>query len=90
MLQQLDEMEQYSLRQLDKRNDFPKVIANLLRHFEVDHILPKAKGGGDYFENYQLLCSSCNRIKGNRPMTYLKTKLERMDKILKDKLTFGD
>jgi len=40
-------------------------------HFEVDHRIPKSKGGGDFYENYQLLCPSCNRIKGNRPMSYL-------------------
>ena len=26
-----------------------------IHHFEVDHIVPKARGGGDYYENYQLL-----------------------------------
>ena len=36
--------------------------------FEVDHIIPKAKGGGDYYENYQLLCGNCNITKGARPM----------------------
>jgi len=38
---------------------------------EVDHIIPKSKGGGDFLENYQLLCGRCNRIKGDRPMEYL-------------------
>lgn len=42
-----------------------------VRHFEIDHIIPKSKGGQDYIENYQLLCASCNRTKGNRPMEYL-------------------
>ena len=44
---------------------------------EIDHIVPKSKGGGDYLENYQLLCANCNRIKGNRPMEYLRTKLSK-------------
>ena len=34
--------------------------------FDLDHILPRAKGGLDADENLQLLCSSCNRIKGGR------------------------
>ena len=34
------------------------------RHLEVDHIHPRAKGGGDELENLQLLCGSCNREKG--------------------------
>ena len=34
------------------------------RHLEVDHIIFRAKGGTDHIENLQLLCGSCNRIKG--------------------------
>jgi DNA modification methylase len=59
-------------------------------HFEVDHIVPKAKGGGDYYENYQLLCSSCNRIKGDRPMEYLRLKIKTREEQLKNRLTFGE
>ena len=57
--------------------------------FEVDHIIPKAKGGGDYYENYQLLCSSCNRIKGARPMEYLRAKILTRAKYIK-KIQFGE
>ena len=46
------------------------------RHLEVDHIIAKAKGGTDHIENLQLLCSSCNRIKGKRGMEYLRVKLQ--------------
>ena len=41
------------------------------RHFHIDHIHPKSKEGGWVLENLQLLCGSCNGIKGNRPMEYL-------------------
>lgn len=57
-------------------------------NFEVDHIVPKTKGGGDYYENYQLLCGSCNRIKGNRPMEYLKIKIQARLEAIKHKLKF--
>jgi 5-methylcytosine-specific restriction endonuclease McrA len=60
-----------------------------IRLFEVDHIIPKAKGGGDYFENYQLLCGNCNRIKGSKPMDYLRMKIEERRKLLKDRIKFG-
>ena len=49
------------------------------RHLEVDHVVPKAKGGQDTDENLQLLCSSCNRIKGpRRDMAGLKARMKEM------------
>ena len=41
------------------------------RHLEVDHIVPWSDEGSELFDNKQLLCSSCNRIKGDRPQEYL-------------------
>ena len=61
-----------------------------LRNLELDHIIPKAKGGGDYYENYQLLCGSCNRIKGDRPMEYLRLKIETRERMMKNKIFFGE
>jgi len=61
-----------------------------LRNLEIDHIIPKAKGGGDYYENYQLLCGSCNRIKGDRPMEYLRLKIETRERMMKTKIFFGE
>ena len=60
-----------------------------IRHFEIDHIIPKSKGGRDTFENYQLLCGSCNRIKGDRPMAYLEMKIDKMEKLSKHKISFS-
>ena len=48
------------------------------RLFEVDHIIPQSRGGTDHPENLQMLCASCNRIKGNRPQEYLMAKLKEM------------
>ncbi len=45
------------------------------RHFEVDHVIPRSRGGTDHIENLQLLCGSCNRIKGDRPQEYLVARL---------------
>ena len=59
-------------------------------NLEIDHIIPKAKGGGDYYENYQLLCGSCNRIKGDRPMEYLRLKIETRERMMKNKIVFGE
>ena len=38
------------------------------RVMEVDHILPRSRGGTDHADNLQLLCSGCNRSKGGRTM----------------------
>ena len=54
------------------RTEFP------FRIFEVDHVIPQSRGGTDHIENLQLLCPSCNRIKGDRPMEYLAAQLAGM------------
>lgn len=46
-----------------------------IQHLEVDHIVPRSQGGGHEQENLQLLCSNCNRKKGDRPMEYLMARL---------------
>ena len=57
----------------------------LIKDLDIDHIIPVDKGGGSYYENYQLLCGNCNSIKGTRPMAYLlnriKKRAEEIDKI---------
>ena len=46
-----------------------------IQNLEVDHIISRSQGGTDHIENLQLLCGSCNRIKGSRGMEYLISRL---------------
>ena len=61
-----------------------------IRHFQVDHRIPKSKGGPDTYENYQLLCGSCNQIKGNRPMAYLKMRIDQINDSMNFRVSFGE
>ena len=48
-----------------------------MRHLEVDHIIAETSGGTDHIENLQLLCSHCNRVKGDRGQEYLISRLNK-------------
>jgi len=43
------------------------------RVMEVDHILPRSRGGTGHPDNLQLLCSGCNRSKGGKTMAEWRT-----------------
>ena len=47
-----------------------------LRHLAVDHIVPRKHGGTHELSNLQLLCASCNSIKGKRAQSYLTQRLQ--------------
>lgn len=44
-------------------------------HLEVDHVVPKSKGGTDHKSNLQLLCGYCNKRKAQGSMSALMVKL---------------
>jgi len=62
----------------------------LFKDLEIDHIIPEAKGGGNYYENYQLLCGHCNSVKGQRPMEYLRLKIKTREEMMENKIIFGE
>ena len=43
---------------------------------EVDHIIPRSKGGKDEFSNYQALCYTCNSQKSNKDDTHFRKIVE--------------
>ena len=50
---------------------------------EVDHVIPRSRGGTDHLENLQLLCGHCNRTKGDRPQEFLVNELSKMRSVRK-------
>ena len=49
-----------------------------INNLEVDHIIATSVGGTDHLDNLQLLCSHCNRIKGDRGQEYLINRLAEL------------
>ena len=49
------------------------------RHFHVDHIIPKVRGGHDGIDNLQLLCGPCNIEKSDK-IVPLRTRASRVNK----------
>ena len=47
------------------------------KDLEVDHIKPVSAGGSDLYNNKQLLCGNCNKIKGANTQAHLKKALRR-------------
>ena len=51
-------------------------------HFQIvnltiDHYIPLSQGGQDTDDNLQLLCGHCNSVKGDRPMEFLISHLQK-------------
>ena len=46
-----------------------------MRFMDIDHIVARSRGGGDSPENLQLLCRTCNTMKGDRTMEEARRKL---------------
>ena len=51
---------------------------NILEYLEVDHRMPKSKGGKDDLRNRVLLCPPCNGSKGNK-LTLAELRLKRIE-----------
>ena len=62
------------------KGDFP------FKLYEVDHRVPRSRGGADDLDNLQLLCSSGNHITGDRPQEYLVARLAEVGESRTDAL----
>lgn len=45
-------------------------------NLEMDHVVPRALGGGDFPDNFQLLCGRCNKVKGTKTQEEAKALIE--------------
>lgn len=43
--------------------DGRRTVGGHSRELQIDHVLPRARGGTNTLENLQILCDICNRIK---------------------------
>jgi hypothetical protein len=48
-------------------------VAEDLVQLDVDHIIPKSRGGSSRADNLQVLCSNCHRLKTLREGVWLRT-----------------
>ena len=51
-------------------------VSNKEKALEVDHIIPRTKGGKDDLSNFQALCYTCNSQKSNKDDTHFRKILE--------------
>ena len=51
-------------------------ISSTKKALEVDHIIPRSKGGKDELSNFQALCYTCNSQKSNKDDTHFKKIIE--------------
>jgi 5-methylcytosine-specific restriction endonuclease McrA len=49
--------------------------ADIKKRYEIDHVVPLAKGGSNYPSNLQLLCLPCNRRKSDKEPEYFMREL---------------
>ena len=74
------EVREYLLEKWERRCAYCGAENVLL---EVDHIVPRSRGGSDSVSNLTLACHNCNQKKGNRPVEkLLRRKPEVLEKVL--------
>lgn len=53
---------------MEKQNGCCNHCGHNIRHkYHIDHIVPLINGGSNFPTNLQLLCPTCNTLKGSRP-----------------------
>jgi 5-methylcytosine-specific restriction endonuclease McrA len=60
------EVREYLLLKWDYRCAYCQQPATISNPWEIDHILPRSRGGSDRVSNLALSCHACNQAKGNR------------------------
>jgi 5-methylcytosine-specific restriction endonuclease McrA len=60
------EVREYLLLKWGYRCAYCQQPATATNHWEIDHILPRSRGGSDRISNLALSCHACNQAKGNQ------------------------
>jgi hypothetical protein len=57
-----------SVREWQKERELPKecVFCGTRDHLQVDHLIPKSRGGGDSADNVVWACAGCNASRGDQ------------------------
>lgn len=75
------ELREYMLEKWHRKCASCGVITDT--KLEIEHIIPKSKGGSNRVSNLTLSCTKCNQRKGNKPIEqFLKNKPELLKSIL--------
>ena len=58
------------MSKLARRYGWKCLRCGYTEHLTLDHIVPICKGGETVMSNVQILCYSCNRLKGHQVIDY--------------------
>jgi len=57
------------LRIMARRSGRKCEVCGAIWDLQIDHVLPRCRGGDNFPDNLQVLCGPCNRLKSGRPLS---------------------
>lgn len=84
----LDELRKLVNNNYNKKCKYCKKLLRI-NNYQIDHLIPISKGGPSNIENLEIICATCNRIKGSlsyKHFMLLLTWLNTQDKELSENI----